>query len=53
MLRLRVADDGAGGWSLRVPEPGSVDARSCLHTVEVVTADAVTEARSRLNPVRG
>ena len=24
MLRLRVDDDGAGGWSLQVPEPGSV-----------------------------
>ena len=27
MLRLRVDDDGAGGWSLIVPEAGSVDAR--------------------------
>ena len=26
MLRLRVEDDGAGGWSLTVPEAGSVDA---------------------------
>ena len=26
MLRLRVDDDGAGGWSLQVPEAGSVDA---------------------------
>ena len=26
MLRLRVDDDGAGGWSLNVPEPGTVDA---------------------------
>ena len=31
MLRLRVDDDGAGGWSLQVPEVGSVDARGCLH----------------------
>ncbi len=31
MLRLRVDDDGAGGWSLTVPEPGSVDAGACLH----------------------
>ena len=30
MLRLRADDDGAGGWSLTVPEPGSVDARECL-----------------------
>ena len=27
MLRLRVDDDDVGGWSLQVPEPGSVDAR--------------------------
>ena len=26
MLRLRVDDDGDGGWSLQVPEAGSVDA---------------------------
>ena len=26
MLRLRVDDDGAGGWSFQVPEAGSVDA---------------------------
>ena len=26
MLRLRVDDDGAGGWSLTVPEAGAVDA---------------------------
>ena len=32
MLRLRVDDDGAGGWSLQVPEVGAVDARSCLHS---------------------
>ena len=31
MLRLRVDDDGAGGWSLTVPETGAVDARGCLH----------------------
>ena len=46
MLRLRVDDDGAGGWSLTVPEAGSVDARSCLHTVEVVT-----DERSDRGPV--
>ena len=32
MLRLRVDDDGAGGWSLTVPEVGSVDARGCLRS---------------------
>jgi len=29
MLRCRVEDDGAGGWSLLVPEVGAVDARAC------------------------
>jgi amino acid adenylation domain-containing protein/non-ribosomal peptide synthase protein (TIGR01720 family) len=53
MLRLRVEDDGAGGWSLQVPEAGSVDARDCLHTVDVLTDEAVIEARSRLNPASG
>ena len=36
MLRLRVDDDGAGGWALTVPEAGSVEAAGCLHTVEVL-----------------
>ncbi|MGE2689180.1 condensation domain-containing protein, partial [Mycolicibacterium pulveris] len=53
MLRLRVDDDGAGGWSLTVPEPGAVDAAHCLQTVDVLTDDAVVQARSRLNPAAG
>jgi amino acid adenylation domain-containing protein/non-ribosomal peptide synthase protein (TIGR01720 family) len=53
MLRLRVDDDGAGGWLLQVPEPGSVDARACLHTVDVLSDAAMIEARSRLNPAAG
>jgi hypothetical protein len=53
MLRLRVEDDVAGAWSLQVPEVGSVDARHCLHTVEVLSDEAVVEARSRLNPAAG
>ena len=53
MLRLRVDDDGAGAWSLRVPEAGSVDARSCLHTVEALSDEALVEARARLNPATG
>ena len=53
MLRLRVDDDGAGGWSLQVPEPGSVDARGCLHTVDVLSDEALVGARSRLNPAAG
>ncbi len=52
-LRLRVDDDGAGGWSLTVPEAGSVDARWCLHTVDVASDAAVVEARSRLDPAAG
>ncbi len=53
MLRLRVADDGAGGWSLQVPEAGSVDARGCLQSVDVLSEEAVVGARSRLNPAAG
>ncbi|MCV7103507.1 phosphopantetheine-binding protein, partial [Mycobacterium palustre] len=53
MLRLRVDGDGAGGWSLTVPEPGAVDARGCLRAVEVLSEQALVEARSRLNPAAG
>ena len=53
LLRLRVEDDGAGGWSLTVPETGSVDARGCLHTVDVLSDAAVVGARSRLDPAAG
>ena len=53
MLRLRVDDDGAGGWALQVPDAGSVDAGACLHTVDVMTDDALVAARSRLNPSAG
>ncbi len=53
MLRLRVDDDGAGGWSLEVPEAGSVEARGCLQVVEVLSDEVVVGARSRLNPAAG
>jgi hypothetical protein len=53
MLRLRVDDDGAGGWSLTVPEAGAVDAAHCLHTVDVLSEDVIVAARSRLNPAAG
>jgi len=53
MLRLRVDDDGAGGWSLTVPEAGSVDARGCLRAVQVLSDEAVVAARSRLDPAAG
>ncbi len=53
MLRLRVDDDGVGGWSLTVPEVGSVEARGCLQAVEVLSEEALVGARSRLNPAAG
>ena len=53
MLRLRAEDDGAGGWSLRVPEVGSVDARGCLQSVDVLSDEALVAARSRLDPAAG
>jgi len=53
MMRMRVEDDDAGAWSLTVPEPGSVDARTCLHAVDVLSDETVTKARSRLNPATG
>ena len=53
MLRLRVDTDEAGDWSLIVPEPGSVDAAGCVHTVDVLSNAALLEARSRLNPAAG
>ncbi|WP_341286231.1 non-ribosomal peptide synthase/polyketide synthase [Mycobacterium decipiens] len=52
MLRLRV-DEVAGGWSLQVPESGSVAARDCLQAVDVLSDAAVAGARSRLNPAAG
>ncbi|MFI5511734.1 amino acid adenylation domain-containing protein, partial [Mycobacterium sp. NPDC051804] len=53
MLRLRVENNGAHGWSLVVPEPGSVDAGACLQTVDVLSEQAFVKARSRLNPAVG
>ncbi|WP_197501776.1 non-ribosomal peptide synthetase [Mycobacterium sp. 1164985.4] len=53
MLRLRVDADGAKGWSLTVPEPGSVDAGACLQTVDALSEEAFVKARSRLNPATG
>ncbi|WP_297600970.1 non-ribosomal peptide synthetase, partial [Mycobacterium sp.] len=53
MLRLRVQDDGAGGWSLEAPEAGSVQAGDCLKTVEALSDAELVEARSRLNVADG
>ena len=52
-LRLRVEDDGAGDWSLTVPEAGSVDARACVQTIDALSDEALVAARSRLNPAAG
>ena len=53
MLRLRAANDGTGAWSLTVPEAGAVNAADCLRAVDVLSDDALAEARSRLNPATG
>ncbi|WP_104183343.1 non-ribosomal peptide synthetase [Mycobacterium avium] len=53
MLRLRVEDDGAGGWSLEAPEAGSVQAADCLETVDALSQAALVDARSRLNLADG
>ncbi|PIB73331.1 non-ribosomal peptide synthetase, partial [Mycobacterium celatum] len=50
MLRSRLNDDG---WSLTVPEAGSVDALDCLRTVDVLSEEALIAARSRLSPAAG
>ncbi|WP_142254502.1 non-ribosomal peptide synthetase, partial [Mycobacterium colombiense] len=53
MLRLRVLDDGAGGWSLEAPEAGSVQAGDCLRVVDTLSDAALIEARGRLNVADG
>src|SRR3954452_7133027 len=52
-LRMRAQDDGAGEWSLTVPEAGSVDAAACVQTVDALSDEALVAARSRLNPAAG
>jgi amino acid adenylation domain-containing protein/thioester reductase-like protein/non-ribosomal peptide synthase protein (TIGR01720 family) len=58
-LRLRVEDDVTAdgdnfrNWRLSVPEPGSVDAKSCLQTISVLSDENLLAARSRLNPAEG
>ena len=52
-LRLRVDDDGAGGWSLWVPEDGTVDAAASLRSVDALSDEALAAARGRLNPASG
>jgi non-ribosomal peptide synthase protein (TIGR01720 family) len=52
-LRLRVDDDGAGGWSLWVPEAGAVDAAASLRSVDALSDEALVAARARLKPATG
>jgi amino acid adenylation domain-containing protein/non-ribosomal peptide synthase protein (TIGR01720 family) len=53
MLRLHADDDGAGGWALHVPEPGSVDVGKYLQTVDAISDVELVGARSRLSPAAG
>ncbi|WP_415822957.1 amino acid adenylation domain-containing protein, partial [Mycobacterium senriense] len=53
MLRLRVQDDGAGGWSLEAPEVRSVQADDRLRVVDTLSDAALIEARGRLNVADG
>ena len=50
MLRLRVDNDGAGGWSLWVPGAGSVDARALLHAVDVLSDEALVGGAVAVEP---
>ena len=52
-LRLRVDDDGAGQWSLTVPEPGSVQARDCIESVPVFSGETLAAGRARLDLAAG
>ena len=52
MLRLRVDDDGAGGWSYGARRRFG-GRRRCLHTVDVLSDEALVAARSRLDPAAG
>ncbi len=55
-LRLRVrenVENSDGGWSLHVPDKGSIDAHGCIRTVEALSDEALAAARSRLDPAAG
>jgi len=62
-LRMRVLDDGVGGWKQEVPPAGSLDASTCLRQVDLtgtdpadrparITAEA-TASRELLHPGSG
>ncbi len=47
-LRLRAeSGDASGGWSLLVPDTGTVDARACLRVAESLSDAELVAARSR------
>jgi glycopeptidolipid biosynthesis protein len=52
-LRLCVEDDGAGGWSMSVPEVGSLDATGYVRAVDALSDETLVQARSHLNPAAG
>ncbi|MDV3126107.1 amino acid adenylation domain-containing protein [Mycobacterium sp. 21AC1] len=51
-LRMGGTDD-ADGWSLSVPEKGTVNATDCLQSVDALSDEALVAARARLNPAAG
>ncbi|ORA26487.1 non-ribosomal peptide synthetase [Mycobacterium angelicum] len=54
MLRARVTNQpGGSGWSLSVPEPGSVHAQACVQQVAMISDNALLAARRRLDPGAG
>ncbi len=50
---LRLQADAVDGWSLLIPEAGSVQARECLTAVDALTPDVLVAARAQLNPAAG
>nr|WP_051155034.1 condensation domain-containing protein [Mycobacterium marinum] len=53
MLRLQVARDSDGGWSLQARPPGCVDARELMRQAEVMSGELLAGALSRLDPAAG
>ncbi|ORB10981.1 non-ribosomal peptide synthetase, partial [Mycobacterium noviomagense] len=53
MLRARVQDDGAGGWTLQVPKVGSIDVRRSVQAVDALSTEALASTRSQLDPAAG
>ena len=51
MLRLRVEPDESGGWSLTVPEAGSVGAH--VRSVDALSEEVLLAGRSQLDPAGG